>query len=87
MGLLTFHKEDKEGIACVFCGGRVCSRGNKDLPDGQVVGAKMREMQSHGPEAPAECCTANSAAAALSIRKQLRHFKAASAVCLRGSES
>lgn len=28
------------------------------------MGVKVYEMQSHGPEAPAECCTANSDAGA-----------------------
>lgn len=33
------------------------------MPDGEVVGLKVQEMQSHGPGAPAECCAANSGAA------------------------
>lgn len=37
------------------------------MPDGEVMRLKAHEMQSHGPGAPAECCTANSGAAAHSL--------------------
>lgn len=48
---------------CVFAV-RVHSGRNKDLPNGQALGVKVYEMQSSGPETPAECCAANSTAAA-----------------------
>lgn len=34
------------------------------MPDGEVMRVKAHEMQSHGPVAPAECCTANIGATA-----------------------
>lgn len=35
------------------------------------MGVKVHEMQSHGPEAPAECCTANNAATAATAARCL----------------